>query len=111
LPKKLQGVVCKQGLIVIQFAIVTFERKNMAEQQPSRIKNLTIVGITALAGLVTVVVIMTALILGLWVDAQIGTRGPATICFLVASVPVSLYLMFRMVLGLVKHIPPPTPRE
>jgi hypothetical protein len=84
----------------------------VAENSPSRLKNLTIVGITALTGFIAVGVIVVALIAGLWIDAQIGQRGPATICLLVASVPISLYLMIRLALGLVKQLPPPTvPRE
>lgn len=79
----------------------------MAEKRPSRLRNLTIVGITALTGLVAVAVIMGALIAGLWIDAQLGQRGPATICLLVASVPISLFLMIWMALGLVKQLPPP----
>lgn len=77
------------------------------EKRPSRLKNLGIVGITALTGFIAVVVVIVALIVGLWIDAQIGRRGPATICLLVASVPVSLFLMIRLALGLVKMLPPP----
>jgi hypothetical protein len=81
----------------------------MGERKPSRLRNLTIVGITALTGLIAVVVITVALIVGLWIDSQIGRRGPATICLLVASVPFSLFLMIRLALGLVKQLPVPTP--
>lgn len=38
-----------------------------------------------------------------------GQRGPATLCLLVLSVPLSLYIMIRMALGLVKQLPPPVP--
>lgn len=81
----------------------------MGERKPSRLRNLTIVGITALTGLIAVVVITVALIIGLWIDSQIGRRGPATICLLVASVPISLFLMIRLALGLVRALPAPTP--
>lgn len=56
----------------------------------------------------SLVVIMTALLLGLWLDSLLGQRGPATICLLVLSVPVSLYLMLMIALRLVKQIEPPT---
>jgi hypothetical protein len=84
---------------------------DMAKQTPSRIKNLTLAGISALAGLVALAVIFVALMFGLWIDSHLGRRGPATVLLLVCSVPVSLFLMTRMALGLVARIAPPAPRD
>ncbi|XWX02682.1 hypothetical protein VZO05_09190 [Aggregatilineales bacterium SYSU G02658] len=77
----------------------------MAEARRGRLQNLGIAGITALSGFVTVVLVIGALLLGLWIDAQLGWRGPATICLLVASVPLSLTLMIWLTLTLVKRLP------
>jgi magnesium-transporting ATPase (P-type) len=79
----------------------------MANKKPSRIKNLGIAGISALTGCVSLIVVLGALLLGLWVDSFLGhdTRI-ATLCLLVASVPLSLLLMVRMALGLVRQIEP-----
>lgn len=74
------------------------------QQQPSRLKNIGIVGIAALTGFIALVIIMVALLAGLWLDSLIGQRGPATVCLLVLSVPVSLYVMVRIALMLVRHI-------
>lgn len=79
----------------------------MARSRRGRWKNLGIVGITALSGFITVALVVGALIVGLWLDARLGVRGPATICLLVASVPVSLTLMILLTLSLVKRLPPP----
>jgi len=76
----------------------------MTKPPSSRIKNLTLAGISALTGCVALLVILVALFLGLWLDHQMGRRGPATILVLMLSVPVSLYLMTRMALGLVRRI-------
>jgi len=73
-----------------------------------RIKNLGIAGIAALTGFVSLGITLLALIVGLWLDNLLKTRGPATICLLSLSVPVSLFVMIRMALGLVKQLPPPT---
>lgn len=81
----------------------------MTEHQPARIRNLTITGITALTGCIALVVIAIALVAGLWLDSLLGRRGPATVCLLVLSAPVSLYLMVRTALTLVKYIEPPAP--
>ncbi|MCA9911894.1 MAG: AtpZ/AtpI family protein [Anaerolineae bacterium] len=51
-------------------------------------------------------VVLVALFLGLWLDQRLGQRGPATILVLILSVPVSLYLMTRLALGLVRRIEP-----
>jgi len=79
----------------------------MAENRQGRLKNLGIVGITALSGFVTVALVVAALIVGLWLDSLLGVRGPATICLLIASVPLSLALMIWLTLTLVKLLPPP----
>lgn len=76
----------------------------MTEKQPSRVKNLTIAGILALTGFVALIIALLALILGLWLDSLFGMRGPVTVCLLVLSVPMSLYVMTRMALSLVRRI-------
>jgi hypothetical protein len=76
----------------------------LTEQKPPRIRNLTITSILALTGFISLGVIGVALVVGLWIDSQLGRRGPVTVCLLVLSVPVSLYLMVRTVLTLVKFI-------
>jgi len=78
----------------------------MADKQPSRGKNLSITALVALTGFVSLAVIIGALLLGLWIDSLMGQRGPATICILIASVPVSLFLMMKMALALVGRIQP-----
>jgi len=82
----------------------------MPNKQSSRIKNLTIAGILALTGFVALGIILLALLIGLWLDGLSGTRGPATICLLVLSVPVSLFAMIRMALWLIKFLELPTPK-
>lgn len=78
----------------------------MTERKPARLKNLTLAGISALTGCITLVVVLIALLAGLWLDSLLGQRGPATICLLVLSVPVSLFLMIRVALGLINRIQP-----
>lgn len=76
-----------------------------------RIKNLSLAAVASLAGLVSVIIVFSALFLGLWLDARfLNTRGPFTIGLLVASVPVSLYVMLRMVFATVGRIVPQPPQ-
>lgn len=74
---------------------------------PSRLRNLSIAAIAAQAGCLIIVMVLTALFAGLWLDAQFGRRGPFTICLVVLSVPVTLYVVLRIVLRLVAAIQPP----
>ena len=81
---------------------------NEQPKTPSRTRNLGITGITALTGCVSLVIIFVALFIGLWLDGLLGLNGPMTICLLVLSVPISLFVMIQLALRLVKQIPPPT---
>jgi len=79
----------------------------MSEQPHSpRTKNLTLAGLSALTGCVSLIVVVIALFAGLFIDSLIGQRGPATICLVILSVPVSLFLMVRMALTLIGQIQP-----
>jgi len=78
---------------------------------PSRTRNLGITGITALTGCVSLVIIFVALFIGLTIDRLLGVRGPATICLLVLSVPVSLFLMIQIALRLVQQVEPSTAQK
>lgn len=79
----------------------------MTKNSPSRIRNLSIAGISALTGFVALGVVIIALLAGLWLDGRLNGDGTAVICTLAASVPVSLFLMIRIALSLVRRIQPP----
>lgn len=70
----------------------------------SRNRNLGIAGLLALTGFIPVVFGVFALLVGLWLDAQIGQRGPLTTVLILISVPVSLFLMVRIALYLVRKM-------
>jgi energy-coupling factor transporter transmembrane protein EcfT len=57
------------------------------------------------------VIIFVALFIGLTIDRLLGVRGPATICLLVLSVPVSLFLMIQIALRLVRQVEPSSPAQ
>lgn len=74
--------------------------------QPRRTRNLSLSAAAGLAGCVSVIVVFTALFVGLWLDSQLGQRGPCTVGLIVASVPVSLTLMVRIALLAIKRLDP-----
>lgn len=76
----------------------------MRPKTSRKIQNLSLAALAALAGFVSVVIILVALFLGLWLDHLLGQRALFTIGLLVLSVPVSLYTMLRIVMGSVDKI-------
>lgn len=74
-------------------------------------KNLSLAAIAGLAGFVVVIIVVAALLLGMWLDAQTGRRGPFTIGVVALSIPMTLFVVFRLVLRLVSAIQPPPKDE
>ena len=65
-----------------------------SEKEPitnkQKLLNLTLVGIVSQVGCVTLVIIIAALLLGLYIDSRFNTRPWFTIGLVIVSIPVSL---------------------
>jgi len=59
--------------------------------------NLTLAAVAGQVGCLTLVIVLAALIVGLWLDAQFGTKPMMTLIIMIASVPVTLVMMFWVV--------------
>jgi F0F1-type ATP synthase assembly protein I len=73
--------------------------------------NLTLAGAAGQVGCVTLVIVLGAVFLGLWLDARFQTRPAFTIGLLLVSIPVSLLIMLyivRVVTSKIKAGPPST---
>jgi len=68
--------------------------------------NLTLASIAGQVGCLTLVIIFVALFSGLWLDRYLDTKPLFTIVFLIGSVPVTLFLMFRVVRAATDRIKP-----
>lgn len=77
-------------------------------QPPSRVKNLSYTAVAGLAGCAITAVVLVALFIGLWLDAQFKVRGLFTVGLVTLSVPVTLWVVVRIVLALVRAVQPPT---
>lgn len=62
------------------------------------------------AGL-TLVMIFAALFAGLWLDGIMHSKPLFTIVFILASIPVTLFLTFRVVRAATAHIQPAVKKE
>lgn len=59
--------------------------------------NITLAVVAGQAGCLTLVVILLAVFVGLWIDNQFQTRPIFTLITVIGSVPISLALMFLVV--------------
>jgi hypothetical protein len=59
--------------------------------------NLLLATITAQVGCVTLVIIIAAILGGLWLDNRFGTKPTYTLALLLVSIPISLGAMFIIV--------------
>jgi F0F1-type ATP synthase assembly protein I len=62
-------------------------------------KNLVLAGMVSQVGCVTVVIVVGALLAGLWADSLFNTKPLLTVLFLLLSIPVSLYSLVRVALS------------
>jgi hypothetical protein len=81
----------------------------MPAQKPSYTKNMAYVTLAGQAGCASLFLIFIALFAGLALDAHFHVRGPFTIGLLILSVPISLFAMVRIALGMIRQITPPPP--
>lgn len=79
---------------------------NEAEKktQKSKLMNLTLAVVAGQVGFVTLLIIIGAIFLGLWLDNRFQTQHLYTIITLVASVPISLLVMLFIVRAAVARI-------
>jgi F0F1-type ATP synthase assembly protein I len=62
-------------------------------------KNLALAGMVSQIGCVTVVIIVGALLCGLWADSLFNTKPILTVLFLLVSIPISVYSLVRVALS------------
>jgi signal transduction histidine kinase len=74
------------------------------KDRAERALKVALVGVVGQVGCLTLLIISVALIAGLWLDNQFQTRPLFALVFVLASVPLTLYLMFRVVLSFAPRI-------
>jgi F0F1-type ATP synthase assembly protein I len=66
--------------------------------------NWGLAGFAGTVGVVTLVIVVVALIAGIFLDRQLNTKPLFTILILLGSVPVTIFVMFRLALGAISKI-------
>ena len=82
----------------------------MTQGKPQRLNYIGWFGVVTLTGCLGFIIALIALIVGLWIDSLIGRRGPVTICLLVLSVPLNLYIMVKIAYLLTRYLRPLNPK-
>ena len=78
------------------------EMNNKPSVQPSI--NLTAAGLAGQLGCVVPAIILVAVLGGVWLDKTFSTDHTFTLLLLVASLPLSIFLTFKMAMRAVKNI-------
>ena len=71
--------------------------------------NLGLAGFAGQVGCITLLIVFGALFGGLWLDGFLHTKPLFTIVLLIGSVPVTIFVMFRVALSAVAKIKPVQP--
>jgi hypothetical protein len=80
---------------------------NPDDQNKDRLQhayNLTLASVTGLVGCLTMVIVIAALVLGLWLDKSFNTKPLFTLILIIGSVPVTLVVMFMVVNSATKRM-------
>lgn len=72
-------------------------RESRPSERRQKILNLTLAGVAAQVGCLTLIILLGAVLGGLWLDARFQTRPIITILLVLGSIPVSLIFMFVVV--------------
>lgn len=81
------------------------EHKKTSASQ--RARNLSLAAVAGQSGCATVIIVFTALFVGLWLDVRFEQRGLFTFGVLICSIPISLVVMLTIALNAIKRISPP----
>ncbi len=76
------------------------------KKQAQRSANLAAAGLAGQIGCVIPFIILGSVMLGLWLDKTFETGKVITLIMVLGSLPVSIYLTFRMAMRAVKEINP-----
>ena len=82
------------------------EPKSQENDRRQKAYNLTLAAVASQVGCMTIVIIFGALIGGLWLDKTFATKKLFTILLMLASMPVTLYLMVFVVKAATNRIRP-----
>lgn len=73
--------------------------------------NLAMAAVASQVGCLTLIIVFGALIAGLWLDRTFETKPLFTILFMLGSMPVTLYVMYKVVTTATNRMKPVTAKK
>jgi hypothetical protein len=73
--------------------------------------NLTLAGVAGQVGCITLIIILAAVLGGLWLDSRFQTKPMFTVGLLLVSIPISLFAMLYIVRKLTSKIKAGSPKN
>ena len=70
--------------------------------------NLTLAAVTGQVGCLTVIIILAAFFIGRWLDTRFNSEAIFTVVLMIASVPVTLVVMFWLVRSVTSRFAKPS---
>ena len=71
-------------------------QKSSQDRTPRILSESQVAGLTAQSGCLVVGVVLVAVVAGIWLDRMLDTRPLITLVLVLGSVPVTIYLLFRI---------------
>jgi F0F1-type ATP synthase assembly protein I len=71
-------------------------QKTGRDRNPRLLNESQIAGLTAQSGCLVVGVVLLAVVAGIWLDKVLDTRPMLTLALVLGSLPLSIYLLFRV---------------
>lgn len=84
---------------------------NSGNDRQQVVRNLALAGMVSQIGCVTVVIVIGALLAGLWVDKMMDARPLFTILFLLGSIPLSVVILVRIAFSTAAQLGAPPTKE
>ena len=85
--------------------------KGQDKDRQQYVYNLTLAAVASQVGCLTIVIIFGALIAGLWLDRSFSTKPLFTMLLMIASMPLTIFVMYRVVKGATGRIRPVTGKQ
>lgn len=72
---------------------------------------MALVSVLGFGGLITLGIVIVFLLGGLWLDSYIGTKPFFTMLLMLVSAPISIFVMYRVMMRSIAKIIPPAKKS
>ena len=82
-------------------------QKTNPDRNPRISPETQIAGLMAQSGCLVVAMVLVAVVAGIWLDRTLNTRPVLTLLLVLGSVPVTLFVLFRIATQAISAVKPP----